>query len=75
LNLDNDNITDAGLAHLQKLTNLTGLYLYDTKVTDLGLTYLRRLSKLDALELSYTKVTDAGAKKLQEALPDCLILR
>lgn len=35
-------MTDAGLAHLKPLTNLTKLELYHTKVTAVGIADLRR---------------------------------
>jgi hypothetical protein len=54
-------ITDAGLAHLEGLTQLQSLYLNETQVTDAGLVHLRGLSQLAAfLSLSDTQVSDAG---------------
>ena len=35
-------ITDAGLAHLEGMTKLQILELWDTKVTDAGVTLLRK---------------------------------
>lgn len=45
LNL-NTKVTDAGLAHLKRLTKLETLYLHRTKVTDAGLVHLKGLTKL-----------------------------
>jgi len=46
-----NNVTDAGLVHLQNLTNLTGLYLGETKRTDKGILHLKRMTKMDYLLL------------------------
>ena len=73
VSLMNRKLTDAGLAHLKGLNNLTGLLLADTKVTDAGLAHLKGLTKLKRLGLWDTKVTDAGKKKLKQALPNCKI--
>ena len=67
--------TDAGLVHLKGLTNLTHLLLISTGITDAGLVHLKRLANLETLDLLDTKVTGAGFKKLQQALPNCHILR
>ena len=73
------NLTDAGLWHLkgllERLTNLKELFLTDTNVTDAGLEHLQGLTNLRYLDVSATKVTDAGVKKLQQALPNCKIIR
>ncbi len=42
----NTKVTDAGLAHLKRLTKLETLYLHRTKVTDAGLVHLKGLTKL-----------------------------
>ena len=55
------------------LTCCAGLYLNNTQVTDAGLVHLKGLSKLQYLDLSNTQVTDEGVKKLQQALPNCII--
>ena len=68
-------MTDAGLVHLKRLTQLQQLYLERTKVTDAGLEHLKGLTQLRNLDLSQTEVTDEGVKKLQQALPNCEIER
>jgi len=54
---------------------LSRLSLWGTKVTDAGLVHLKGLGNLKALDLSATRVTDDGVKQLQEALPNCAIVR
>ena len=75
LYLDETNITDAGLGHVKALTQLQWLSLGGTKVTDAGLVNLKALTRLQTLVLSRTRITDAGVKDLQEALPNCKIVR
>ena len=75
LELERSQVTDAGLVHLKGLVNLRALRLNDTEVTDAGLEHLKGLIDLEVLVLSDTQVTDAGVAKLQEALPNCKILR
>ena len=56
LYLHHDPITDAGVANLQRLRNLTTLDLFDTRVTDDGLKHLSEwMPHLEWLELSDTK--------------------
>ncbi|MDW8038002.1 MAG: protein kinase, partial [Thermoguttaceae bacterium] len=60
LDLSWTQITDAGLVHLAKLTNLQSLDLSETKITDAGLVHLAKLTNLQDLNLSWPKITDAG---------------
>ena len=69
-----DRITDAGLGHLRGL-KLRELSIGGSKVTDAGLVHLRGQTGLEYLNLSDTAVTDAGAANLQQALPNCRIVR
>ena len=75
LHLSDAAITDAGLEHLSGLTRLETLNLENTKVTDTGLEQLKGLTQLQRVDLTGTKVSDEGVKKLQEALPNCEIVR
>ena len=47
LNLDNTNVTDAGLAHLRGFTQLQELQLDNTQVSDAGLVNLQGLANLN----------------------------
>jgi hypothetical protein len=71
--LTGTQVTDAGLEHLKRLGQLQLLYIGHTQVTDAGLEHLKGLSQLKQLSLGGTKVTKSGIKKLQQALPHCVI--
>ena len=62
---DASQITDAGLEHLDGLSQLQLLSLADTQVTDAGLEHLKGLSQLQELWLDRTQVTDAGLEHLK----------
>jgi len=60
------SVTDAGLAHLKPLTNLTTLSLWTAmRVGDAGLAHLQTLTNLTLLNLNATQVTDAGLAHLK----------
>jgi hypothetical protein len=71
--LSDCSVTDAGLATLGRLPKLRRLYLYNTRISDAGLIHLTKLTSLQELLLIGTNVTEDGVKKLQKALPNCLI--
>jgi uncharacterized membrane protein len=64
LDVSGTQITDVGLAAVERFPNLTRLHLNRTAITDTGLTHLARLSHLEYLNLYGTKVTDAGLTPL-----------
>ena len=63
--------------HLKGLTNLRELYLGGERstITDAGIGHLMGLAKLTRLWLNGTQVTDAGVVALQQALPECEIVK
>jgi Leucine-rich repeat (LRR) protein len=65
LNLRGQDVSDAQLALLKDLTNLTRLHLENTKVTDKGVEQLKGLTKLEYLNLYGDAITDAGLDRLQ----------
>ena len=75
LDLSATKVTDAGLVHLEGLTQLQTLNLGATSITDAGLAHLEGLTQLHELDLSSTKVTDAGVAELKKALPEVAIVR
>ena len=60
LSLVGSNITDDGLYHISKMTNLKHLILQQTPVKGPGLVYLTHLPHLEQLNLSKTEIDDAG---------------
>lgn len=64
------HITDVGVAHLGRLTNLTDLDLEASKITDVGLAHLSNLLNLKKLDLSKAKVTLEGIEQLKKTLPN-----
>jgi Leucine-rich repeat (LRR) protein len=61
----NASVSDEGLAHLERLTNLNVLGLDHTKVSDGGLAHLKGLTALRRLSLGDTQVGDAGLVHLK----------
>ena len=64
MDLARTQVTDAGLANLAGMKNLSRLHLENTKITDAGLDHLKGLANLEYLNLYGTQVTDAGIQKL-----------
>jgi Leucine-rich repeat (LRR) protein len=56
--------TDAGVAHLERLTTLKHLELDSEHITDQGLAHIGRLHDLQLLCLSSTQLTEKGFAKL-----------
>ena len=57
-------VTDAGLAHLKKLTKLRGLDISTLAITDEGFGTLDSLRELRRLDLAGTQITSAGLRHL-----------
>ena len=63
---DNDNPSDAALAHVGRLPNVRTLLLSDTQATDASLVHLKNLSKLQCLYMwDASAVTDTGVEQLR----------
>ncbi|HUT94967.1 MAG TPA: hypothetical protein VMY37_36250 [Thermoguttaceae bacterium] len=67
------DITDAGLEHVARMTNLQALHLDYSQVTDSGVEHLGRLKNLNHLDLTGTSFTREGLERLHRALPNCEI--
>jgi len=75
LSLHGTKISDTGLAELKGMTSLQVLKINQTLVTDAGLEHVRELTGIACVWLEGTYVTDQGVQKLQQALPNCDIIR
>lgn len=63
---ENRNVTNAGLARLKGLPQITGLNLSSCSITNPGLTHLADLPNLSQLDLSYcNRLSDAALKTLE----------
>jgi uncharacterized membrane protein len=65
LDLSGTRVSDAGLATLGQLPNLTRLSLGNTAVSDAGLRHLAGLTRLEYLNLFDTRVSDGGLDALR----------
>ena len=69
LQIQQNPITDKGIANLVHLKNLESLNLYGTEVTDAALSTIEQLPNLEKLFLWQTKVTPERVESLQSKLP------
>jgi hypothetical protein len=53
--LGSDHVTDAGLAHLERLTGLREIQIHHALITDAGLAHLRRLTRLRKLDFNQNR--------------------
>jgi hypothetical protein len=65
LDLGGTRVTDAGIAKMPSMPNLTRLHLERTAITDSALKQIARLSELEYLNLYGTAVSDKGLEQLQ----------
>lgn len=77
LSLDTTQITDVGMHQIVKDLPQVGLLSLDgTRITDAGLPHLAGLTTLQMLWIGDNpQITDAGVNRLQQALPNCTIIR
>jgi hypothetical protein len=62
-------LTDAGLVHIEHLSNLVTLNLDHTFVSNAGIVHLKSLKQLENLDLTSTLVTSAAIEDLKQSLP------
>ena len=75
LDLHKTPATDAVLEKLSELKDLREITLQTTQVTDAAVPHLAKLPKLKKVWIDGTKITPEGVKKLQQALPNCVVSR
>jgi Leucine-rich repeat (LRR) protein len=66
INISHSDITDAGLARIARMRNLTQLRLASEKVTDAGLACLAELKELRHLHLIDMPISDTGLAHLHK---------
>ncbi|MBN2048373.1 MAG: hypothetical protein JW750_11060 [Anaerolineaceae bacterium] len=60
-------VSDVGLQHISRLTQLSALNLSACKISNQGLEYLYRMPNLEWLDLSYcTGISDNGTRRIEE---------
>ena len=64
LDFVNSGVTDAGLRHIERLSQLRQLGFTDTRFSDAGLEHVKVLTQLQRLLLSGTQVSDSGLEHL-----------
>lgn len=62
--LDDTQVSDAGLRHLEDCSMLRGVVLENTQITDVGLVHLTGLPELEYLGLKGCAITDEGVATL-----------
>lgn len=71
----NNQVTDEGLVHLARLSNLEALDLEWSAVTDTGLRRIAAAARLRWIDLGFcTGVTSAGLAWLRQARPDLEVI-
>src|SRR5207249_1994353 len=73
IDLNDTQVTDAGLVHIRGLQELKYLRLKQTRITDEGLTHLSGLKKLGSLSLEGSFVTKEAADKFKKDRPDLYV--
>jgi hypothetical protein len=74
LALVNALITDAGIPHLVKLTELKRLNIAGTRISDDGLVALEALPNLEWVCVNRTQVTAAGKDRLKAIRPNITVM-
>ena len=74
LNLSGSKITDAGIKHLEGLSELQNLVLEETAISDACVGSLSKLKKLSFIHLTDTRVTEAGENELRNKLPKLQVI-
>jgi len=59
-------VGDEGLSHLQSLTSLQHLCVYDPSITDKGLSYLAGMTQMESLHIAETQITNDGLLHLKQ---------
>jgi hypothetical protein len=74
LGLSGTKVTDSGMVHIGKLTQLEWLWLDNTQVGDEGIRQLDQLTKLQYAYLDASRVSNEGHQQFRRAHPTTQIL-
>ena len=75
MNLSGCGLVDEDLAILRNASILVRLDVSDNPISDAGIDHLIEVVGLREVDLRGTKVTHTGAQLLEQALPNCVIIR
>jgi internalin A len=75
VSMANTNVTDSALHFLTMTTQLRELNLSNTGITDASVPLLTRLYRLEILNVAGTQITPEAIAELQQALPDCKVVK
>jgi len=75
LDLTRTQLTDRGVSQLASLENLRVLWLGGTKITDSCIEDLIRHEQLEIIGIANTGISEAAARRLEEALRYCTVIR
>ena len=73
LELSDTRVSESGLEPLSQITSLSELGLSNNRFTDSVVPTLSRLTSLKRLGVEDTRISDEGIKRLEQALPNCMI--
>jgi hypothetical protein len=72
--LNDDDITDAEMAHISHMRTLEALTMMNTHITDAGVRSLTALKHLQYLNISKNpQISDHAVEELHKSLPACNI--
>ena len=75
LDLKNTGVSDGSMAYLQRLPVLQRLSLWGTNITEASVSHLRTMRQLKTLCIVDTSLPERAVLALQEALPQCEIVK
>lgn len=75
LNLTGTAVSDRGVSQLAALDQLRVLWLDETRISDRCIEDLIRLKRLQIVSIANTRMSEAGARKLEESLSGCMVIR
>lgn len=75
LNLAGTAVGDRGVSRLAALAQLRVLWLDGTRISDRCIKDLIRFKRLEIISIANTQMSEAGARRLEESLSGCVVIR